>query len=308
MALQDSAELLTAIKEAGSIPVNAGSWTDARILAKASSEIRKFYLPKLVDAKGEYLVKESLIPCVNAQREYLISPRAAAVRLVSFKGGDNVERPLDDLTPRAQSELYVDRGRLGMPLWYNFREGYVQLFPLPMNATDFLKVLWHIRPSRLIVTSDARQIFSIVAGASTTVINFATAVGTALAGAAGTLYDLVGVKNPFAIKSWDAASQGTVTDGVSTAITFLNSAIPTDLAVGDWVAAAGYSPMPNIVEDLHEPLALRTAASIVGSRQSALRTSLLEDAASAERELGSLLEPRSKGNPRKLVQRRFMRR
>lgn len=310
MSLYDSAELLSVIQQRGSVPVNAGSWDNASLLRTASEVVRTWHLPLLIQAKGEYLVKETQMACVAGQREYLLGPRAAAVRLLSLISA-NKENQLDEMTPRAQSELGVDRTRRATPRYYSFREGYAQLYPLPANTSDSLKVLWHIRPSRIVVTTDCWQITAITPAtpdATHTQLGFGGAATAAVSGAAGTLYDFVGVRNPFPIKGFDAPSTATVTVSVSTTAVFLTSSIPSDLAVGDWVAAAGYTPMPNVVEELHTAVALRTAAVAVQSRQSKLATALNAEANAIERNLlNGVLAPRSRGNPQRLAQRRWMR-
>jgi hypothetical protein len=185
MSLKDSAELLTLIKQRGTVPVNSGSWDDTSILRTASEVIETYHLPLLVAARGEYLVKETQIPCVVSQREYLLNYRAAAIRLLSLTGRDNVERPLTEMSPSEQSTIYVDRGRTGKPLYFSFREGYVQLFPLPADVTDNLKVLWHIRPSRLDLVANCWQIFNIQVNTPSpgrTTIGFQTNAPTAMAG------------------------------------------------------------------------------------------------------------------------------
>lgn len=311
MSLQDSAELLDVIKQRGTVPINAGSWTDAALLRTASEVLRTWHLPLLINAKGEYLVKESLIPCVVGQREYALSYRAAAVRLLSLKGSDNIERPLEDLTPAAQAQIYTDRGRKGTPSFYSFREGFVQLLPLPASTSDSLKVLWHIRPGRIVATTDCSQIASIAADTPSAGLTRLTLVATALSGMVGTLnvtkYEFTGVNNPFPVKGFDVTVRSNVIVG-SGSIDFTSSELPTDLAAGDWIAPQGKTPFPNIPEELHVPLALRTAAVAVGSKQSVLREALNAEAGVLEKNLlNGILAPRSKGNVRRLVQRRWMR-
>ncbi len=310
MALNDSSELLDVIKSRGSVPVNAGSWTSAALLRTASEVVNTWHLPMLVEAKGEYLVKETQIPLVQGQREYLISYRAAAVRLLSRLAAGSIENPLEDLNVRAQSLMQVDRTRQGPPVFYSFREGYVQLFPLPASASEYLKVLWHFRPNRLTVTTDCAQISTITPAnpdATHTLLTFLTVFTSAMAGPTGTKYDFIGYRNPFTLKAIDVPTATLVSAGGST-ISVLTSDIPADLAAGDWVAAAGYTPFPNIPAELHTPVALRTAAIATGSRQSALRDALNAEASAIEKNLlNGILSPRSKGNPKRLVQRRWMR-
>lgn len=307
--LYDSASLLSTLKLRGTVPAAAGAWTDSELLRATSQEIEGYHLPLLVQAKGEYLVKtDESVALVAGQEEYLLSYRAAAVRVLSLKRADGTELPIEELSPASQPQLRLNRTTRGVPRVFTFREGYVQLYPLPDSSSMVLRAKWHIRPNILVVTTDCRQVVSKAVdtpSAGLTRLTFGSAVPSALAGAAGTLYDFVGVRHPFPIKAFDVASQGIVTNAVSTSADFLTSALPPDLVVGsvlgDWLCAAQYTPMPNIPSELHKAAALRGAAAAIGSKHDSLRDQLLGEAAMAEQALlNGILAPRTKGNMQRL--------
>lgn len=315
MALFDSAELLTTIKNRGMIPANAGAWTDPELLRAASEEIDTWHLPLLVKAQGEYLVKEQSIPCVADQASYLISYRAAAVRSAVLRWSSGVEQPIHELNPAKQAKLSLDRTLKGVPQFYSFREGYLDLYPKPDSANYSVVLKWHIGPSRIVATTDCRQILSKAVDTPTagkTRLTLASAIPSVLQGGAGTLYDFVGLRKPFPIKGWDVAATSVQTASVSTTIDFLTADLPTDLVVdgtnsnGDWLCPTQKSPHPNVPHELHSAVALRAAAAACAARNPSLQVILVREATAKEDELqGGILMPRNKGSVKRLVQRRW---
>lgn len=313
MALDDSSELLETIKVRGSVPVNAGTWTNAALLKAATDAILTIHLPMLVDAKGEFLIRESLVATVEGQQEYLPSYRSAATRQLALKRADGHELPIEELKYPGQSPMALDRTRKGTPRWFWFRDNYFGVWPLPDSEASNFIVRWHMRPSRIVVTTDCWQILSITANspsAGLTRIAFATVAPTAMAGALNSAkYDFVGNKNPFPVKGFDVVTRSLVTAGVSTTIDFTSSELPSDLAVDDWVAPFQKSPFANVPQELHVPAALRAAAAAVGSRNSKMKLDLIAEAVDEEKRLlRGLLVPRSKGNIQRIVTTRWRRR
>jgi hypothetical protein len=336
MALFDSAELLATIKNRGMIPANAGGWTDAELLKAASEEILTWHLPKLVEAKGEYLVKDQFLALSSDDAmfpaaSYDVTYRAAAVRAVKLiQSGVNVdvdnltmtnaqEAPLEELTPTKQAKLSMRRDQRGVPRFYAFRENRVELWPAPADALAVLWVKYHIRPSRIVLTSDCRQIVDIqedTPGAGQITLMFGTPIGSALAGGVNQAkYDIVSYQDPFVIKAFDLESQSLMTNGVSSSMViekerlFLSDGIrgsDITLREGDWVCPAQQTPVPNIPSELHSAAALRAAAAACASRNPSLQAQLVREAAAKEAELmNGILAPRNKGSVKRLVQRRW---
>lgn len=332
MALFDSAELLTSIKTRGMVPANAGSWTDDELLRAATEEILTWHLPLLVAAKGEYLVKDEFLALLSTDNAfpaaaYDISYRAAAVRHVKYVTGlvtdangtttAGQESPMEELTPPEQASFSLQRVTRGVPRWFTFREGKIEVYPAPNTPSGqaSLWVKWHMRPSRLTLTTNCRLITNVQADTPTagkTRITLTSAIPSALAGAIGTLYDFVSARNPFPVKAWDVATTTTMTGGVSTTMDVLSTSLrqagggSAGVAIGDYLCPAEKTLFPNIPSELHSAAALRAAATAVSARNPALKERLMAEAYAKEISLlNGILAPRSKGNVKRLVNRRW---
>lgn len=303
MALNDSSELLALIRRRGSIPSNAPDWPAAVVLEQATRELLETHLPLLIAARGEYLVKSSDLALVAGQLAYRLPARCASVREVGYLQADGGLTPIVD---NKQSDLVNDRANvnlIGRPSRYVFREHSLEVFPLPPSTSDKLRVKWHLRPSRIVATTEAAAITAIdldtpVAGQ--TRITFATPSGSIWA--AGVRFDFVKNSSPFDIPSFDVLPlSSTATTKVVT-----STDLSSDIAVGDWIAPAGYSPFANCPVELHQPIALRAAAAIVSPKGDGLAAALVGEAEKKEAQLlKGVLAPRSKGNPQVLKSRRW---
>lgn len=306
MPLNDCAELLSTLRLRGQIPVASGSWTAAEMLRAASEEAATHMLPLLLKARGEYLVRTTDLPTVQGTATYRLPYRAVALREVKLVGSDGVDRgTLTVIEPEKLTAYGLGTAQQGVPKFATFEDGNVRLSPVPMTTGDLIRVKWHIRPSRMTDTSNATRISAIVAGGSTTAFTVA-AIPAAMNLA--TQVDLIRAQGRFEILGFDLTTAALATAGLT--ITIANALLPTGPdypAVGDYFALAGYTPFPNFPAECHSPIALRAAAAVVRSKgDNTLADSLVKEAGAKEVELlTGVLTPRSHGNTRKLVNRRF---
>ncbi|MDX2014146.1 MAG: hypothetical protein SFW67_28365 [Myxococcaceae bacterium] len=308
MALNDTTELISLARLRGSIPSNSPDWNLSALLAQASRELLSTHLPMLVAARGEYLVKTVDLPCVQGQRAYRLPARCAAVRGVQYLQADGGVRTLEEATPMDLSDAEVNLNRIGTPIRYVFTEHSLELFPLPQNAADSIRVKYHVRPSRLIDTANATTFSRAITGispntpvAGQTRLTFAT-LGSSFT---GVTVDFVKATSPFDIMAFDVP---VVSAPSGTQLDFASANLPADLAVGDWWSTSNYSPFPNMPVELHEPLALRLAAAVVTAKDPKLARNLEAEAdAKEKRLLVGILAPRSKGNVKRLVGRDWRR-
>jgi hypothetical protein len=110
----------------------------------------------------------------------------------------------------------------------------------------------------------------------------------------GIPFDIISNKPIFPYHGYDLT--GTVAGAVITMTP------PSGTAVGDWVALAGYSPIPQIPYEIHPVLAQRTAARILGILGDSNGMQLLM--ASAQEQMSQILTlvaPRVAGNPSFIV-------
>ena len=84
--------------------------------------------------------------------------------------------------------------------------------------------------------------------------------------------------------------------------------LPDDLAVGDWVAETGFSPIPQIPFEAHKLLEQRVVIKILEGLKDQTGMKMAEDGYEAMVEkFTQLVTPRVDGAPQKLVSRRGLR-
>ena len=301
MAMNDSVELLRLIRLRGSIPSNAHDWPAAHLLEQASRELLENHLPLLVAARGEYLVKTIDISLVQGQLAYRLPDRCAAVRSVAYLQSDGTLSTLEEAIPPELSDNWVNVNRIARPERYVFREHSLELFPLPQNSADKIRVRYHLRPSRIVSTSDA----SVMTRAITAVTPNTPSPGLTTLGFATTAYtgpiDIIKSSSPF-----DIVGVGLTPSTQTTTTAVVPSISIPDVVVGDWIAQTNYTPFANVPVELHQPIALRAAAAVVGIKGDGLSGRLIDEAESKEKKLlVGILAPRSKGNVKRLVSRRW---
>lgn len=301
MAANDATELLEVIRLRGAIPRNHPDWTAEVLLLQAWREIIANHLPLLVAARGEYLVKNTVTPLVASQRGYRLNGRAAAVRAVAYQQADGRTQELPEANPTELDEAEINVNRVARPERYAFREANLELYPLPNNASDSLRVRWHMRPSRIKQLTDASPYCVTISAIApdtptpgTTQITFSPSIP----GPAFAQWDFVKKTSPFEVTAYDL----TATFTNATQARFNSSDLPSDLEVGDFGCVAGYSPIPNVPVELHHAIALRTAATIISNTSPALSSELVGRALGEEGALlRGILAPRSKGNAKRIV-------
>jgi len=301
MAMNDSAELLSLIRLRGSIPSNAPDWPASKVLEQASRELLETHFPLLVAARGEYLVKQTDVTLVSGTERYRLPARCAAVRLVSYLQADGQRDTLEEASPGELDKMAANVNRIGRPARFTFSEHALSLWPIPGNASDKLRVKWHMRPSRITETTNCAVIATITAdspSAGQTTIGFTAPTGTFPASPAK--IDVVKSSSPFDIIGFDLVPLS----GSTTSRVFTSTDLPADLEVGDWLAGAGYTPFANVPVELHQPVALRAAAAIVSPKGDGLAGALRDEATAKERNLlVGILAPRSKGNAKRILSR-----
>jgi PPE-repeat protein len=115
-----------------------------------------------------------------------------------------------------------------------------------------------------------------------------------------TKYDIIQTKNPFQTLTIDAIPLGINTTGNT--ITFNTWQIPKNLSVGDHVALAEQTIVPQIPADIHSMLSQRVAArclEALGDTQGLQNANL--KLADMENKAGSILEDRVEGSQLKVV-------
>jgi len=284
-------DLLSSIRQRGSIPTTTNTNNvnaTANLLALATEELHIKLLPLLMSVRAEFYVAAPYDQVITSnQAAYPISTRASGMVLrdVQIITGTDIAS-----LPEIPSEQ-VRTTATGTPTAYYFQHNNVILYPTPSSTTGTLRQRYYMRPSRLAATSACAQISAIDTGTSTVTVN---AVPSSWA--TGTIVDFIAYTAPFQWRSTDA----TISSVSGSDIVF--SSLPTGLVVGDWIALAEYTPMPQIPFEFQPVLAQMTvvkALEALGDEAGVKRA--VSDLQILQTNALHLITPRNHGEPKRVV-------
>jgi hypothetical protein len=285
----DTTGLLASIKRGVTVPSNQSRFTDADILALADEETQTKLLPVLLSMRQEYLVKRTSVTLVPLQNSYSIPYRSIGrtIRSISIVTGTN-SQPLNYIQPET-AESYGSQS--GSPSYFYFEGDNYILVPNPSSAQT-LTLKYEIQPSNLVPTTSAGLITAI-----NTVSNYVTISSVPDTFTVNTLADFIAGKNSNSIIDLDKA----ITNVSGTNIYF--DSLPSTLAVGDYIALAGQSPVIQLPREMHQVLAqaveCRLLEALGDSEGLQASSAKLQEKITA---MLSLLAPRQKGSQLKIVQ------
>lgn len=287
MAAFDNDELVLDIRDRGNLPPTDLRFSTAKLLSAASIELRDVILPLMVESQTDRAVHMSRVTLVPGQAEYRLPARAAAGRWQS------VALEVPNLGPVALKQVQPEDYNLqsptqrGRPTSFFARDYRVVLAPTPDSAL-VVRLPYYQRPSTLTVASAAGVIASIN-GALTTV----TLTSTSPAGFTNTArFDVVRGTPGFEALAMDLVA--TVTGST---ITFA-TALPAEVAVGDYVTLAGFAPVAQCPVEVRGLLAVRAARRAMKAVNEGQQASMLDaDVVELTAVAGSLLAPRADAAP-----------
>lgn len=288
-----TAELLTSIKTKGQIPTSQQTFSAASMLALADDEIRVGLVPLILSVRESYFQAFTDTPIVDGTSRYPINPRAIGEKLKDLQlidaSGNSTDLslipvellPTTRTTPSAQLEGFY------------FEGSDIVLVPTPSGLSGrSLRQYFYRRPGSLVATSAAGQITAIDAAARKVTVSALPSTFTT-----SRTYDFIQANPGFKTLGMDL-----VVSGISGTVLTFSAALPSELTVGDWVALAGESPIPQLPVEFHTILALRVAIAILRSLGHE------KEADSKQRELDkieervlTLINPRIDGEPKKII-------
>lgn len=300
MASWTTSDLLSSIRRRGSIPTttNASNVNSTQnLLQLATEELHNSLLPLLMSTREEWYVNTQEQAITANQAAYTIPTRASGVVLrdIKVKNGNTLHS-----LPRLERE-HISTTETGSVEGYYLQHNKVILHKTPNATQDTLVLDYFLRPSQLAAVTDCAQIASIDTGANTVTV---TSVPSSWA--TGDTIDFISKNSPYAPHAIDQ----TVSDLTSTTFTF--ASLPDGLAVGDWIAQADYTPIPQIPQEFQSVLAqlvvvraLEALGDREGSKQAFANYQSLRDNAL------QLITPRNQGerktipSPWRRTSRRF---
>lgn len=287
-------DFLTSVRNQGNLPNttnNNNVNSTVNLLRVATAELHIRLMPLIMSVRDEFYVRTKDYAITSNQRTYLIPERASGMVLrdVQIVQGTDI-RSLEPI----QSE-HITTTSTGTPEGYYFEHDSVVLYPTPSSTSGTLRMRYFTRPSTLVATAECAQIASI-----NTTLKTVTVTTIPGSWVATTSLDFVRQNSPHTCLEIDQAAVSVVT----TTIEF--AALPSGLVVGDWLALAGETPIPQIPTDFRPVLAQMTVAQVL------MANGDKEGAAAADRDVEklsayvlALITPRNQGANKKIIPRRW---
>lgn len=255
----------------------------AEIMAVADEEILGEFWPQVLAAYGDQYLGHRDYDITADQAKYRIPNNAwGPVRDVVFV--DDAEPDVEISVPLMSLEE-VGRTPLGVSacgFWHYFDGDFIALYPKPDTTENTLRVKYFRHPNTLVATASA-----------TTISSFSGSYGMVVAANAGSwssssFLDVISAGNAHQI----LVDNGDVSTVVSTTITFDSADLVTTLAargvaVGDYVATTGQTPIVQLPDHMIPALVRRVAAECLrldGDRDAAREENAAADKASARAE------------------------
>lgn len=245
-----TSDLLAGILRKSFAPTGQTTFETDDVLLMADEILCDDLVPDIMSVREEFFVFSKDLTITANQGEYDIPARAVGmiVREIKIKKGTT----LSDL-PRIEPED-VDTTETGSPREFYLKDNKIVLHPTPDRTENTLVVSFYLRPGKHVETSAAGLITAI--DTSTNVVTVSSIPAT---WATGNVFDLI---------KQDGGQQPRAIDLTSTLVsgsTITLPSLPTGLAVGDYVALAGETPLPYVLPEFRSVLEQGAAAQILSN-------------------------------------------
>lgn len=285
-------ELIASVQQRAQIALAARDFGSTQILRLFNEEIDGYLVPFVAQRRMEFWVESAQVTTNGSGVGAIPSvAMGGKVRALAYMLGgipyllDPIDLPMavaSGNTPQTQ-----------LPNRYYFMGNNFVLFP-PPSAAALVNVYYYRRPSQLVLSSACAQITNISSGGG----NYTLSFGVNLPGIDDTTpVDLISNSPNFALY----ATGITAVSSDLMDLTF-SGAIPSGLALGDWVALAGTAPVitgcpADLVNLIIQYVALKVAEAKGGSdTMQNLAAGLLK----AEKAAGWTIQQRNDGAMKKL--------
>lgn len=290
--------LLADIKRRGQIPETSdGSYGIDDLLGMVSDEVQTYMTTLLMGVREEWFVRASDQQLVGNQTTYNIPQRAIGSKLRQVLiGQDPNWLVVQRVEPKQTYGYYYGFTPASFPnsgfgAGYVFQNTTIKLLSVSYGGPT-LRMLYFLRPNRVVAETACGTITAINTNTKQVTISVVPDNGTFTN---GTSYDFIRSYPGFDTLAFDQVA--TISGSV---LTFSNS-LPDGLAVGDFLALAGESPIPQLPVEMHPLLAQRVVVKVLegsGDPKVAFAQQMCEEQRQAAL---TLLTPRSEGDSRYLT-------
>lgn len=288
-------QLLISVKQRAMTASNQNLFVDSDIVRFASEELQSVILPFIESMKGEYLVNIQDQTFVQGTAAYTIPERATGTKLrdACLLDAQSNEVDLPYINPEDLKSSWYATSLFGF-----YPQGDQIIIKLGNSSVSgnytSVRMKYFRRPNVLCTTGsggNAGQVVSFDTTAKTITLDFAPTTWTS-----ATKFDIINSLPPFQSRVDNATISGAPAGFV---LTFTN-ALPSGLAVGDWVSEANFSPIPQIPVECHRLLETLTAARMLQYSGDPSFQVFQAQAEQQKKDLNFILNPRIDGASRKM--------
>ena len=292
--------IISDIQLLGLLPNSQVLITPEQFLSFMNFQMRAELVPLMDSVAQEFFVHYEDIAYDPSQKRYDIPERAVGEKLrdLVFVDANDNEINIPRLRPEDLKVGY--RYGIGYNIGlYGFfiRDNQIELYlgnPSGINSYPTLRMKFFRRPSNLVQTTDAGLIVAINSGTKEVTVSSAPPSWST-----SDTFDFVKGKPHFVSKGDDKA----ITSLASNTLTFSDE-LPEDLQIGDWVALAGESPIPQIPYDAFPLLTqLTVVKALESNRDTAGMKNALATIPTMKQSLLQIIAPRVDGSVEKLTGR-----
>jgi len=279
--------MIADIKLIGSFPTTDSLFSNANYLSILTREQLTTVVPLLNKVNEEYFITEKDYAVTANQISYRIPARAVGsqlrdVQLVSSSGDvTGLVRLFED------NRESSNEGQQG----YYIKGNSVLLSPTPTTTTgDTLRLIYMRRPSTFVLPSACGEITSINTGTNQVVVSALPSTMTT-----STSIDFIQGNSPYDLLSMDTS----ISSVSGTTVNF--SALPTDLAVGDYICLSGQTCVPMIPEELVDVLIQAALCTCLSSKKDKSVELELQKLEQLKNSFIEMLSPRVKSDDKKIL-------
>lgn len=291
-----SATLIESVKRRSHMPESQVTFLDDDLLAFANEEMQIGLVPCVMKMHEEFLVYPQLVPLIANVSNYPIPSRAigSKVREVFYLDQATNLREMARILPENLA-FFQNSSSLDYPRAFYLENNDIVLVPkVTQSPMGQLLFKYYMRPNQLVSADRISTVVSIdTVNGDITVDQVPSIFNTS------EVFDIL--QTGAAHKTLSIDLTPTSINGTTKVISFDPANLPRTLAIGDMIALAGETMIPQVPDELHSVLAQRVACRCFEAQKDldglqAANMKLQE----MEVNLGILIDNRTEGQPQKV--------
>lgn len=294
-----SSTLIESVKNRALIPDNQVTFQTEDFLRFANEEMIIGLVPSILIYHEDYLLYSEDVALVENQSNYTIPYRAVGNKLreLAYKDNNGNIFEMSRLLIEDISEFQGSITTSNVQHYYVQGNEIILLPGISGMVTGSLRFSYYMRPNDLVPEDEVSTIRSIDTVTGEIFVDFIPdGFSTSLE------IDFIKGKTPFKTASFDILPAAI--NPTTSVITFATGDLPSNLQVGDMIALANQTKIPQVPADLHVILAHRVAIrclEALGDTQGL--TNAMEKLKEIEFKTNMLIDNRVEGSPTKISSR-----